>query len=154
MFDLIFFICIYCQWFSGVLNGRFGWKPTAWTRYNYSIVIPSLSLYIHHLDTILTFLFLSNLFVFSVCNFFRKPSRNKNIRKRTVDEGEDEDKDSKTEGSFLHSQKKTIKPDNKLTGSSKNTTSTEAKNLRRSQFFSLSLQRKFKLNMIAERQQL
>uniref|UniRef100_A0A7N2LHE2 Uncharacterized protein n=1 Tax=Quercus lobata TaxID=97700 RepID=A0A7N2LHE2_QUELO len=63
-----------------------------------------------------------------VCNFFRKPSRNKNIRKRTVDE--DEEDDSKTEGSFLHSQKKTIKPDNKLyfsTGSSKNKTSTEAK---------------------------
>uniref|UniRef100_A0A7N2R5A5 C3H1-type domain-containing protein n=1 Tax=Quercus lobata TaxID=97700 RepID=A0A7N2R5A5_QUELO len=65
-----------------------------------------------------------------VCNFFRKPSRNKNIRKRTVDEDEDEDEDSKTEGSFLHSQKKTIKPDNKLyfsTRSSKNTTSIEAK---------------------------
>ncbi|XP_050279426.1 zinc finger CCCH domain-containing protein 1-like isoform X2 [Quercus robur] len=63
-----------------------------------------------------------------VCNFFRKPLRNKNIRKRTVDE--DEEDDSKTEGSFLHSQKKTIKPDNKLyfsTGSSKNKTSTEAK---------------------------
>ncbi|KAM3684297.1 hypothetical protein ACJW31_11G033300 [Castanea mollissima] len=63
-----------------------------------------------------------------VCNFFRKPSRNKNIRKRTVDE--DEEDDSKTEGSFLHSQKKTIKPDNKLyfsTGSSKNKASAEAK---------------------------
>ncbi|XP_062154101.1 zinc finger CCCH domain-containing protein 1-like isoform X2 [Alnus glutinosa] len=63
-----------------------------------------------------------------VCNFFRKPSRNKNIRKRTVDE--DEEEDSKTEGSFLHSQKKTLKPDNKLyfsSGSSKNNTSTEAK---------------------------
>ncbi|XP_059457289.1 zinc finger CCCH domain-containing protein 1 [Corylus avellana] len=63
-----------------------------------------------------------------VCNFFRKPSRNKNIRKRTVDE--DEEEDSKTEGSFLHSQKKTLKADNKLyfsTGSSKNNTSAEAK---------------------------
>ncbi|KAL4627845.1 hypothetical protein ACB092_05G195100 [Castanea dentata] len=63
-----------------------------------------------------------------LCNFFGKPSRNKNIRKRTVDG--DEEEDSKTEGSFLHSQQKTIKPDNKLyfsTGSSKNTTSTEAK---------------------------
>ncbi|KAK7823978.1 zinc finger ccch domain-containing protein 1 [Quercus suber] len=63
-----------------------------------------------------------------VCNFFRKPSKNKNIRKRTVDE--DEKEDSKTEGSFLHSQKKTIKPNNKLyfsTGSSKNKMSTEAK---------------------------
>ena len=70
---------------------------------------------------------MSNLFVFSVCNFFRKPSRNKNIRKRTVNE--DEKEDAKTEGSFLHSQKKTIKPDNKLyfsTGSSKNKMSTEA----------------------------
>ncbi|KAM3700961.1 hypothetical protein ACJW31_05G137700 [Castanea mollissima] len=64
-----------------------------------------------------------------VCNFFIKSSRNKNIRKRTVDE--DEKEDSKTEGSFLQSQKKTIKPDNKLytsTGSSnKNKMSTEAK---------------------------
>jgi RING finger protein 113A len=68
------------------------------------------------------------IYPFSVCNFFRKPSRNKNIRKRTVDE--DEEEDSKTEGSFLHSQKKTLKPDNKLyfsSGSSKNNTSTEAK---------------------------
>ncbi|KAL4627748.1 hypothetical protein ACB092_05G188200 [Castanea dentata] len=64
-----------------------------------------------------------------VYNFFIKSSRNKNIRKRTVDE--DEKEDSKREGSFLHSQKKTIKPDNKLyisTGSSnKNKMSTEAK---------------------------
>ena len=94
-------------------------------------------MYSHDLDTILIFCFFGYLlfssqifiiFVFSVCNFFRKPSRNKNIRKRTVDE--DEEDDSKTEGSFLHSQKKTIKPDNKLyfsTGSSKNKTSTEAK---------------------------
>ena len=70
---------------------------------------------------------MSNLFVLTVCNFFRKPSRNKNIRKRTVNE--DEKEDAKTEGSFLHSQKKTIKPDNKLyfsTGSSKNKMSTEA----------------------------
>ena len=68
------------------------------------------------------------IYLFSVCNFFRKPSRNKNIRKRTVDE--DKEEDSKTEGSFLHSQKKTLKADNKLyfsTGSSKNNTSTEAK---------------------------
>jgi RING finger protein 113A len=68
------------------------------------------------------------IYPFSVCNFFRKPSRNKNIRKRTVDE--DEEEDSKTEGSFLHSQKKTLKPDNKLyfsSGSSKNNTSTEVK---------------------------
>jgi RING finger protein 113A len=72
--------------------------------------------------------FISLIYPFSVCNFFRKPSRNKNIRKRTVDE--DEEEDSKTEGSFLHSQKKTLKPDNKLyfsSGSSKNNTSTEAK---------------------------
>ncbi|KAL0011842.1 hypothetical protein SO802_006950 [Lithocarpus litseifolius] len=63
-----------------------------------------------------------------VCSFFRKPSKNKNIRKRTVDE--DEKEDSKTEGPFLHSHKKTIKPNNKLyfsIGSSKNKISTEAK---------------------------
>jgi RING finger protein 113A len=72
--------------------------------------------------------FILLIYPFSVCNFFRKPSRNKNIRKRTVDE--DEEEDSKTEGSFLHSQKKTLKPDNKLyfsSGSSKNNTSTEVK---------------------------
>ncbi|KAK9279141.1 hypothetical protein L1049_012818 [Liquidambar formosana] len=55
-----------------------------------------------------------------VCNFFRKPSKNKNIRKRTFDE--DEDEDSKTESSVIHNQKKPPKPDNKLhfsTGPSK-----------------------------------
>lgn len=68
-------------------------------------------------------------FVFSVCNFFRKPSRNKNIRKRTVVEDEDEVEDSKMETSFLHTEKKTLKPDSKLyfsTGSSKHNTSTSA----------------------------
>ena len=68
-------------------------------------------------------------FVCSVCSFFRKQSRNKNIRNRTVDE--DEEEGSKTEGSFLHSQKKTRKPDNKLyfsTGSSKNNKSTTEEN--------------------------
>lgn len=50
-------------------------------------------------------------FKFAVCNFFRKPTKNKNIRKRTVDE---DDEESKTESTFLHSQKKAPKPDNKL----------------------------------------
>ena len=62
-----------------------------------------------------------------VCNFFRKPSKNKNIRKRAVDE--DDDEESKTESTFLHSQKKALKPDNKLffsTGSSKNSTAAES----------------------------
>ncbi|XP_035547830.1 zinc finger CCCH domain-containing protein 1-like isoform X1 [Juglans regia] len=62
-----------------------------------------------------------------VCNFFRKPSRNKNIRKRTV--VEDEEEDSKMETSFLHTEKKTLKHESKLyfcTGSSKHNTSTSA----------------------------
>lgn len=60
-----------------------------------------------------------------VCNFFRKPSKNKNIRKRTVDE--DDDEDSKSESSLLHSQKKAPKHDSKLyfsTGPSKSSSST------------------------------
>ncbi|GMH21736.1 hypothetical protein Nepgr_023578 [Nepenthes gracilis] len=55
-----------------------------------------------------------------VCNFFRKPTKNKNIRKRPIEENEDED--SKNEGSVLHSNKKPPKSDNKLyfsTGPSK-----------------------------------
>ncbi|KAI8021166.1 Zinc finger CCCH domain-containing protein 1 [Camellia lanceoleosa] len=57
-----------------------------------------------------------------VCNFFRKPSKNKNIRKRTFDENEDEAEDSKTESSLIHNKKKPPQPDNKLhfsTGPSK-----------------------------------
>ncbi|XP_043807067.1 zinc finger CCCH domain-containing protein 1 isoform X2 [Manihot esculenta] len=63
----------------------------------------------------------------SVCNFFRKPLKNKNIRKRTIEE--DEDEDSKTESSLLQNRKKAPKPDNKLffsTGSSKSSMSTES----------------------------
>ncbi|RVX10071.1 Zinc finger CCCH domain-containing protein 1 [Vitis vinifera] len=61
-----------------------------------------------------------------VCNFFRKPTKNKNIRKRTHDE--DENEDSKTGTSVLHQQKKPPKPDNKLyfsTGSSRKSTMDE-----------------------------
>ncbi|CAK9313661.1 unnamed protein product [Citrullus colocynthis] len=47
-----------------------------------------------------------------VCSFFRKPTKNKNIRKRTVDE--DEEDDSKTETSLLQNQKKTPKTESKL----------------------------------------
>lgn len=61
-----------------------------------------------------------------VCNFFRKPTKNKNIRKRMHDE--DENEDSKTGTSVLHQQKKPPKPDNKLyfsTGSSRKSTTDE-----------------------------
>ncbi|MBA0855374.1 hypothetical protein Goshw_012699 [Gossypium schwendimanii] len=64
---------------------------------------------------------------FSVCNFFRKPTKGKNIRKRTINE--DEDEDSRNGTSLLHNQKKASKPDNKLyfsTGSSKSATATES----------------------------
>lgn len=62
-----------------------------------------------------------------VCSFFRKPVNKKNIRKRTVDNEDNED-DSNNEGSLMHVQKKTMKPDNKLffsSGSSKSSASTE-----------------------------
>lgn len=63
-----------------------------------------------------------------VCSFFRKPSRNKNIRKRMVEE--DDDEDSKMESSVLHNQKKPQRTGNKLyfsTGSSKSSVSAESK---------------------------
>ncbi|KAL5792249.1 hypothetical protein ACOSP7_000843 [Xanthoceras sorbifolium] len=62
-----------------------------------------------------------------VCNFFRKPSKNKNIRKRTINE--DEDEDSKTGSSVLQNLRKAPKPDSKLyfsTGSSKTAGTTES----------------------------
>uniref|UniRef100_A0A2P2JEU3 Uncharacterized protein MANES_S020000 n=1 Tax=Rhizophora mucronata TaxID=61149 RepID=A0A2P2JEU3_RHIMU len=62
-----------------------------------------------------------------VCNFFRKPSKNKNIRKRTIDE--DADEDSKGESLLSQSQKKIPKADNKLyfaTGPSKSSMSTQS----------------------------
>ncbi|XP_050230492.1 zinc finger CCCH domain-containing protein 1 [Mercurialis annua] len=58
-----------------------------------------------------------------VCNFFRKPSKNKNIRKRTIkDDEDDDDDDSNNETSLLNTHRKTPKPDDKLyfsTGPSK-----------------------------------
>ncbi|CAN1157194.1 Zinc finger CCCH domain-containing protein 1 [Linum perenne] len=60
-----------------------------------------------------------------VCNFFRKPSKNKNIRKRAIVEDDAED----TEGSVLNNQKKAPKSDNKLyfsTGPSKSSKSSES----------------------------
>ncbi|XP_010265576.1 PREDICTED: zinc finger CCCH domain-containing protein 1 [Nelumbo nucifera] len=53
-----------------------------------------------------------------VCNFFRKPSKNKNIRKRTIEE---DDEDQEDTSSVINKPKKVTKPDNKLhfsTGSS------------------------------------
>uniref|UniRef100_A0A7C9D281 RING-type E3 ubiquitin transferase n=2 Tax=Opuntia streptacantha TaxID=393608 RepID=A0A7C9D281_OPUST len=61
-----------------------------------------------------------------VCSFFRKPTKNKNIRKRTIDEAEDEDNEMK--GSVLNNVKKTSKADGKLyfsTGQSKRLASGE-----------------------------
>ena len=55
--------------------------------------------------------------------------KNKNIRKRAVDENEDEDDDVKTEGSVLTSAKRPVKADNKLfftTGASKHSASAES----------------------------
>lgn len=67
-----------------------------------------------------------------VCSFFRKPTKNKNIRKRTIDE--DEGEDDKPGSSVLKNLKKPPKADNKLyfaTGSSKrlsNESTQEPKN--------------------------
>ncbi|KAE9460261.1 hypothetical protein C3L33_07877, partial [Rhododendron williamsianum] len=66
---------------------------------------------------------------FAVCNFFRKPSKNKNIRKRTLDENDNEDEDSKAENSLVHNKKKPPRPDNKLhfsTGASKRSLSSDS----------------------------
>ncbi|KAL2536407.1 Zinc finger CCCH domain-containing protein 1 [Forsythia ovata] len=50
-----------------------------------------------------------------VCSFFRKPSKGKNIRKRTaVEEGENEDEDSKAESTVIYNKKKPTVVDNKL----------------------------------------
>ncbi|XVF29053.1 hypothetical protein REPUB_Repub15cG0086600 [Reevesia pubescens] len=48
-----------------------------------------------------------------VCNFCRKPIKDKNIRKRTINEDE-EDGDSRNGTSLLQNQKMALKPDNKL----------------------------------------
>ncbi|CAL5194505.1 unnamed protein product [Lathyrus oleraceus] len=87
-----------------------------------------------------------------VCSFFRKPVNKKNIRKRTVDNEDNED-DSNNEGSLMHVQKKTMKPDNKLffsSGSSKSSASTEPNEESEKHGFILSLPKRFKFNMIAK----
>ncbi|CAK9140502.1 unnamed protein product [Ilex paraguariensis] len=57
-----------------------------------------------------------------VCNFFRKPSKNKNIRKRpSFQEEDNEDEDLKSEGAVVYNKKKPTMADNRLhfsTGSS------------------------------------
>ncbi|EPS58935.1 hypothetical protein M569_15875 [Genlisea aurea] len=50
----------------------------------------------------------------SVCTFFRKPSKGKNIRKRSVTVQEGEDEDSKSESSVVITRKKPATVDNKL----------------------------------------
>ncbi|XP_071716957.1 zinc finger CCCH domain-containing protein 1 [Rutidosis leptorrhynchoides] len=60
----------------------------------------------------------------AVCNFFRKPSRNKNIRKR----GHEDKSDEQEEPSVVINKKKSVAPDNKLhfaTASSKRSTTSE-----------------------------
>ncbi|XP_042490680.1 zinc finger CCCH domain-containing protein 1 [Macadamia integrifolia] len=64
-----------------------------------------------------------------VCSFFRKPSKNKNIRKRTINDDDDEEENLEGE-SFINKQKKIPKVDNKLhfsTESSKRSISVESK---------------------------
>ncbi|XP_031130811.1 zinc finger CCCH domain-containing protein 1-like [Ipomoea triloba] len=66
----------------------------------------------------------------TVCSFFRKPSKAKNIRKRTaIEEGENEDGDSKDETSVVFNKKKPAVADNKLhfsTGPSKREITSES----------------------------
>lgn len=62
-----------------------------------------------------------------VCNFFRKPTKNKNIRKRVVDDVDDED--SNGESTVIQNQKKAPKTDSKLyfsSGTSKSSVSAES----------------------------
>ncbi|KAF9588596.1 hypothetical protein IFM89_013448 [Coptis chinensis] len=47
-----------------------------------------------------------------VCNFFRKPTKNKNIRKRTTDE--DDEEEEQEDSVTINRNKKQPKPDNKL----------------------------------------
>ncbi|CAI9101124.1 OLC1v1038381C5 [Oldenlandia corymbosa var. corymbosa] len=57
-----------------------------------------------------------------VCSFFKKPTKNKNIRKRPTLEENDGDEDSKDEGTVTYKKKQVAAADNKLyfsTGSSK-----------------------------------
>ncbi|KAM7490865.1 hypothetical protein LguiA_033786 [Lonicera macranthoides] len=64
-----------------------------------------------------------------VCSFFRKPSKNRNIRKRTIDENETTEEDSKSETSIIPNKKKPPIHDNKLhfsTGPSKQLTNSES----------------------------
>ncbi|XP_031100323.1 zinc finger CCCH domain-containing protein 1-like [Ipomoea triloba] len=66
----------------------------------------------------------------TVCSFFRKPSKAKNIRKRTAaEEGENEDGYSKDETSVVFNKKKPTVADNKLhfsTGPSKREVTSES----------------------------
>ncbi|XP_019197518.1 PREDICTED: zinc finger CCCH domain-containing protein 1-like [Ipomoea nil] len=66
----------------------------------------------------------------TVCSFFRKPSKAKNIRKRTaIEEGENEDGDPKDETSVVFNKKKPAVADNKLhfsTGPSKREMTSES----------------------------
>lgn len=51
---------------------------------------------------------------FTVCNFFRKPTKNKNIRKRNLNEDEGIEEEEQEKSSFLANKKKPLVPDNKL----------------------------------------
>lgn len=82
-----------------------------------------------------------------VCSFFRKPTKNKNIRKRTIDEGEDEDNEAKT--SMLHNVKKTSKSDSKLffsTGQSKRLASGEPNEEPKNAFFQYESSKEIQVN--------
>ncbi|KAJ0779433.1 putative transcription factor C3H family [Helianthus annuus] len=63
-----------------------------------------------------------------VCNFFKKPSKNKNIRKRSHNNNNDDQSEQQEEPSIIINKKKPITPDNKLhfaTGSSKQSTAQQ-----------------------------
>lgn len=60
-----------------------------------------------------------NLSCFPVCSFFRKPSKGKNIRKRTaIEEAEGDDGDTNSGSSVVYNKKKQAGADNKLLFSS------------------------------------
>ncbi|KAL7158882.1 hypothetical protein ABFS83_02G173200 [Erythranthe nasuta] len=73
-----------------------------------------------------------------VCNFFRKPAKSKNVRKRTaIQEGVDEDEDSKLGSSVVYNKKKPPAGDNKLhfsSGSQKTSKESEVEKSKSSVF--------------------
>lgn len=73
-----------------------------------------------------------------VCNFFKKPSKGKNIRKRPAFDEDNADEDSKDESSVIFNKKKPAAADNKLhfsTASAKHSIEAETNSESKNPFF-------------------